>query len=376
MDNDALSELGIKHLRNKPETQLRRLAKDSALHGAPHARLGAAHSKGGSCMTFTITRRAVLGAASFALIGAGSARSQQTDWPKGPVTLVVPFPPGGSTDTVVRILAQKLSSDLGQPFVVENRSGAVGTIGFGAVARAKPDGYTLAVVPGGTFAMAPHLYQLPYDPVRSFAGVGRIASMPMFLIVAQSSPFKTLADIMEAAKRLDSKLTYAHGGVGSSIHLAAELFLKEAGIELQGVPYRGMAPAIQGLLGGETHMAMAPSSGLMSYLNAGSLRALAVSTKERSSLAPNVPTFAEQGFPGVEVIEEIALFAPAKTPEPILQRLNQVTAAAFAAPDVKERLASLAVVPEVSRLEDWPAYFEAEYARWGEVIRSRNIKLE
>jgi len=327
-------------------------------------------------MINAITRRAVLGATSFALIGAGSARAQQSDWPKGTVTVVVPFPPGGSTDTVVRILAQKLSADLGQSFIVENRSGAVGTIGFASVARAKPDGYTLAVVPGGTFAMAPHLYKLPYETERSFAGVGRIASMPMFLVVAQASPFKTVADIVEAAKRPGSTLMYGHGGVGSSIHLAGELFVKEAGIELQGVPYRGMAPAIQGILSGETHMAMSPSSGLMSYLNANTLRALAVTTKERSALAPNVPTFAEQGYPGVDVIEEIAMFAPAGTPEPILRRLNEATSAAFAAPEVKERLAALAVVPDVTRPEDWPAYLKAELARWGEVIRSRNIKLE
>jgi tripartite-type tricarboxylate transporter receptor subunit TctC len=329
-------------------------------------------------MTRTVSRRAVLGGvASVVLFGTAPTRSQQNvDWPKGTVTIVVPFPPGGSTDTVVRILAQKLTSDLGQTFIVENRSGAVGTIGFALVARAKPDGYTLAVVPGGTFAMAPHLYKLPYDTERSFAGIGRIASMPMFLVVAASSPFKTVADIVEAAKRPGSNLNYAHGGVGSSIHLAAELFLKVAGIEIQGVPYRGMAPAIQGLLSGETQMAISPSSGLMSFLSAGNVRALAVTTKERSPLAPDVPTFAEQGFPGVEVIEEIAMFAPANTPAPIIQRLNQAVAAAFAASEVKERLASLAVLPEVTSPEDWPAYFKAEHARWGEVIKARGITVE
>lgn len=325
-------------------------------------------------MTRAITRRATLGAAC--ALAAGSACAQPSDWPRGTVTLIVPFPPGGSTDTVVRILAQKLSADLGRSFIVENRSGAVGTIGFASVARAKPDGYTLAVVPGGTFAMAPHLYKLPYDTESSFVGIGRIASMPMFLVVAQASPFRNVADIVAAARRPGNALNYGHGGIGSSIHLAGELFVKEAGLELQGVPYRGMAPAIQGVLAGETHMAMSPSSGLIPFLSATTLRALAVTTKERSALAPDVPTFAEQGYPGVEVIEEIAMFAPANTPQPVLQRLNQAIAAAFAAPEVKERLAALAVVPEVTRLEDWPAYFKAEHARWGEVIRSRNIKLE
>ena len=193
-------------------------------------------------MTRAITRRAVLGAASFTLAGAGSTRAQPSDWPKGPVTMVVPFPPGGSTDTVVRILAQRLSADLGQSFIVENRSGAVGTIGFASVARAKPDGYTLAVVPGGTFAMAPHLYKLPYDTETSFAGVGRIAFMPMFLVVAASSPFRSVADIVEAAKRPGSALTYGHGGVGSSIHLAGSCSSRKSGSSFRACPTAAWRP--------------------------------------------------------------------------------------------------------------------------------------
>jgi tripartite-type tricarboxylate transporter receptor subunit TctC len=331
-------------------------------------------------MTFTKTRRtavgALAGAASLALIGTGPAHAQQDNWPSRPVTLVLPFPPGGSTDTVVRILAERLSSDLGQAFLVDNRTGAVGTIGMAYVGRAQPDGYTFAAVPGSTFAMAPHLYKLPYDTARDFTGVGLIASMPMLLVVPQSSPFMTFADFLEAAKRPDSNLAYGHGGVGSSIHLAAELFFQTAGVDLLGVSYRGMAPAVQGLLTGDTHMVLAPSSGLMGFLKAGNIRALAVSTKERSSLAPDVPTFAEQGFPGYEVVEEIAIFAPAGTPQPIVQRLNQAAAAAFAAPEVQERLTALAVVPSVSPVEDWPAHFASEYAKWGELIRTRNIKVE
>jgi tripartite-type tricarboxylate transporter receptor subunit TctC len=331
-------------------------------------------------MIFTETRRATIGAlagaVALALIEIGSAGAQQDDWPNRPVTLVVPFPPGGSTDTVVRILAEKLSAELGQTFLIDNRSGAVGTIGMASVARAEPDGYTFAAVPGSTFAMAPHLYKLPYDTARDFTGVGLIASMPMFLVVEQSSPYKTLGEFLEAAKRPDSKLAYAHGGVGSSIHLAAELFLQTAGVDLLGVSYRGMAPAIQGILTGDTQMAIAPSSGLMGFMKAGNLRAVAVSTKERSSLAPDVPTLAEQGFPGYEVVEEIALFAPAGTPQAIVQRLNQAAAAAFAAPEVQERLTALAVVPTVSPVEEWPAHFAAEYAKWGDLIRARNIKVE
>jgi len=326
-------------------------------------------------MTVTITRRTALGAASLALIGRTPAHAQK-EWPNSAVTIVVPFAAGGSTDAVARILAQQLSTEFGKPVVVENRSGATGTIGFGTVARAKPDGHTLTVGPGSTFAMAPHLMKLPYNAEQAFAGVGLIATMPMFLVVSKDSPYRTLADFLEEAKRPGTKINYGHAGVGSSMHLAVELFLQVAKVELQGVPYRGAAPAVQAVLGGEIQTTMPPSSGVMSYIKSGTVRALAVSTKERSSFAPDVPTVAEQGFPDYEVVEEIAMLAPAGTPEPILRRLNEATAAAFAIPEVRNRLDTLAVAPAVGRIEDWPPHFAAEFRKWGEVIRSRDIKLE
>jgi tripartite-type tricarboxylate transporter receptor subunit TctC len=260
--------------------------------------------------------------------------------------------------------------------VVDNRSGATGTIGMALVARARPDGHTLALAPGSTFAMAPHLYKLPYDNESAFAGAGLVAGMPIFLTVPGASPARDLAGFLELAKRQGSNLTYGHAGAGSSMHLAAELFLQVARVELQAVSYRGAAPAVQGMLGGETQMTMMPASAVMSFLQSGDVRALAVTTKERSPLAPEVPTFAEQGFPGYEVVEELALFAPAGTPEPVLRRLNEATAAAFAAPEVREKLAVLAVSPAVGRLEDWPAHFAAENRKWREVIKARNITLE
>jgi tripartite-type tricarboxylate transporter receptor subunit TctC len=224
--------------------------------------------------------------------------------------------------------------------------------------------------------MAPHLYKLPYDAERAFAGIGPIATMPMFMVVPRDFPARSLPEFLELAKRPGSAVSYAHAGVGSSMHLAVELFLQVAGIEVQGVSYRGAAPALQGLLTGDTQMTMPPASAVMSFIKSGDVRALAVSTKERSSLAPDVPTVAEQGFPDYEVLEELALVAPAGTPEPILRRLHQATAAAFANPEVQERLAALAVSPAVGRVEDWPAYITAENRKWREVIQSRNIKLE
>jgi tripartite-type tricarboxylate transporter receptor subunit TctC len=224
--------------------------------------------------------------------------------------------------------------------------------------------------------MAPHLYRLPYDNDRAFAGAGLIATMPMFLTVPGTSPVRTLAGFLETARRAGANITYGHAGAGSSMHLAAELFLQVAGIELQAVSYRGAAPAVQGMRGGETQMTMMPASAVMAFLQSGEVRALAVTTKGRSPLAPDMPTFAEQGFPDYEVVEELALFAPAGTPELVLGRLNEATAAAFAAPEVRERLAVLAVSPAVGRLEDWPAHFAAENRKWREVIRTRNITLE
>ena len=325
-------------------------------------------------MTIALTRRA-LGAAALALLTATPAGAQQ-DWPDRPVTVVVPFAAGGSTDAVARILAQQLSTDLGQQFLVDNRAGAVGTIGFAAVARAEPDGYMLGLGPGSTYAMAPHLYKLPYDAERAFTGIGPIATMPMFMVVPRDFPARTLPEFLELAKRPGSTISYAHAGVGSSMHLAVELFLQVAGIEVQGVSYRGAAPAIQGLFSGDTQMTMPPASAVMAFIKSGDVRAIAVSTKERSSLAPDVPTVAEQGFPDYEVVEELALVAPAGTPEPIMRRLNEATAAAFANPEVRQRLAALAVTPAVGRVEDWPAYITAENRKWREVIRTRNITLQ
>jgi tripartite-type tricarboxylate transporter receptor subunit TctC len=214
---------------------------------------------------------------------------------------------------------------------------------------------------------------VPYDAERAFAGIGPIATMPMFMVVPRDFPARTLPEFLELAKRPGSTVSYAHAGAGSSMHLAVELFLQVAGVEVQGVSYRGAAPAIQGLFTGDTQMTMPPASAVMAFIKSGDVRAIAVSTKERSSLAPDVPTVAEQGFPDYEVLEELALVAPAATPEPIMRRLNQATAAAFANPDVQKRLAALAVTPAVGLVENWPAYITAENKKWREVIRSRNI---
>ena len=317
---------------------------------------------------------ASLGAAG-AAAAAGRAAAQG-DYPSRPVTLVVPWAAGGSTDAVARILAARLSSDAGRPFVVDNRTGANGTIGFASVARARPDGYTLLVGTVSTYAMAPHLYQLPYDSARAFTGIGLIAAMPIILVVPKASPARTLAEFIDLAKKPGGKMAYANSGSGSSTHLATELFLQSAGIDMPDVGYRGGAPAVQGTLTGEAQMVMQAASGLIPLMQSGDLRALAISSRERSPIAPEVPTFREQGFPEYEVLEHIALLAPAGAPEPIVRRVSAAARAAMEAPETRERLAALGVTPDVRPPEDWPAYFEAENAKWREVIRARNIRVQ
>jgi tripartite-type tricarboxylate transporter receptor subunit TctC len=259
---------------------------------------------------------------------------------------------------------------------VDNRTGANGTIGFASVARARPDGYTVLVGTVSTYAMAPHLYQLPYDNARAFTGIGLIAAMPIILVVPKASPARTLAEFIELAKKPGSKMAYANSGSGSSTHLATELFLQSAGIDMPDVGYRGGAPAVQGTLTGEAQMVMQAASGLIPLMQSGDLRALAISSRERSPIAPDVPTFREQGFPDYEVLEHIALIAPAGTPDPIVRRLGAAARAAVEAPETRERLAALGVTPDVRPPEDWPAYFEAENAKWREVIRARNIRVQ
>jgi tripartite-type tricarboxylate transporter receptor subunit TctC len=274
------------------------------------------------------------------------ARAQDA-WPSRPVTLVVPWAAGGSTDAVARILAQKLSTDTGRSFVVDNRTGANGTIGFNSVARARPDGYTMLVSTVSTYAMAPHLMPLPYDNEKDFIGIGLIASMPIIMVVNPSFPARTLAEYVAIARRPNSNLTYANSGTGSSTHLATELFLQEAKLTIQDVGYRGGAPAVQAVLANETPMVFQAASGILPHIRSGALRALAVATKERSPLTPEIPTFAEQGFPGVEVVEHIALQAPAGMPADIAARMHALTKAAMEAPDTRERLSALAVVKTV-----------------------------
>lgn len=322
-----------------------------------------------------ITRRRALAALAAAPLLPRIAIAQDA-WPSRPVTLVVPWAAGGSTDAVARILAQRLSQDTGRSFVVDNRTGANGTIGFNSVARARPDGYTLLVSTVSTYAMAPWLYQLPYDNERDFVGIGRLAAMPIIMVVNPGFPARNVADFVEQARRPNHRITYANSGTGSSTHLATELFLQEARIDIPDVGYRGGGPAVQAVLANETPMVFQAASGILPQIQAGTLRALGVASESRSPLAPEIPTFAEQGFPGVIVEEHIALQGPSGLPAEIVRRANAAAKAAMEAEETRQRLATLAVVPTVGTPEAWGDYFRAENVKWRDMIRARNIKVQ
>lgn len=323
-----------------------------------------------------LTRRA-FATTSLTFGAASAARAQGTgNWPERPVTVVVPWPAGGPTDAFARLLSQRLSSDLGRPFVVDNRGGANGTIGMASAARARPDGYTVVIAPNSTYAVAPHLYQVPYDPEHGFVGVGLLVSGPLFMLVPRNSPVKSVAEYVASAKQPRSRLDYANADVGATSHLATEMFLQTAGIEVTEVGYRGGGPAIQAVLAGEAGMLFMPAPAVMPFMQSGDLRPLAATTRERSPLAPEVPTFQELGFPGFEVVEHVAMLAPAGTSEPVLQRLNAACAAALRAPEMQPRLQSMAVTPEAQPLAAWPAYVRAESDKWRDFVRARNIRVQ
>jgi tripartite-type tricarboxylate transporter receptor subunit TctC len=324
-----------------------------------------------------MTTRRTLGQGALALaLGLPGIARAQDELPNRPINVIVPWPPGGPTDVFARVIAQKLSADLGRSFVVDNRGGASGTIGMAAAARARPDGTTLVIAPNSTYAIAQHLYNVQYDADRAFAGVGLLVSSPIFMLVPRSSPVRSVADYVALAKRPGSRLTYANAGIGATSHLATELLLQSAGIEVTDVGYRGGGPAIQAVLAGEAGMLFMPAAAVTGFMQSGELRAIGATTATRSEHAPEVPSFAELGLPDVQVVEHVAMLAPAGTPEPILRRLNAACAAALRAPELQPRLQSMALTVEAQPFEQWPAYARAESDKWRDFIRARNIRIQ
>lgn len=325
-----------------------------------------------------VARRSLIAATLSALaLGAIALPAQAQDkWPSKPITYVVPFPAGGTTDILARLIGQKLGPALGTTIIIDNRPGAGGNIGSDLVARAAPDGYTIM---GGTISshsINASLYKLPYDPLKSFAPITLIGTNANVLVVNPASPVKSVKDLIDAAKANPGSLSFASAGNGTSQHLSAELFKTMAQIDMVHIPYKGSAPAIQDVIGGQVPLMFDTTVVAAPFIQSGKVRPLAVTSAKRVPSLPDVPTMAEAGVPGYDVVSWQAMFAPAGTPPAIVQRLHTEVAAILKQPDMQERLAKLGVDPSGMLPQQMAEFQAAEIAKWAKVVKAANIKVD
>lgn len=323
------------------------------------------------------TRRLILAglAAAGFIVGAGPAGAQ--DFPTRPITLVVPFAAGGSTDLVARILAQKLSEQLGQNVVVENRAGAGGNLGAAAVAKADPDGYTLLYGTISTHTLNPLMAKRSaYDPVKDFEPVGLVGSIPNVMVVNPSVPAKSVQELIAAAKADPAKYSYASSGVATPLHLSGEMFNAMAGTKMAHVPYRGAGPAMNDLVAGQVPVMFDNLPTSVEQIKAGKIRALAVTTKQRVKQMPDIPTMDEQGLKGYETYSWQAIFAPAKTPKPVVDRLNAEIAKALADATVQKRLDELTMTVTPSTPAELGKHVADQLAVWGPIVKATGVQTE
>jgi tripartite-type tricarboxylate transporter receptor subunit TctC len=299
------------------------------------------------------------------------------DFPNRPIKFIVPFPAGGPSDTISRILTEKMASLLGQPIVIENRSGAGGMIGIASVAKSAPDGYMIAIAPPSQLAMNVHLRDdMPFHPLKDLALITQIVSVPEILVVNEKVPAKTLAELVALAKAQPGKLVFASTGHGGMPHMAMELLKLTTGIQLVHTPYTGAAPAVNDLLGGHVQMMFADVPVLLGNIQAGKLRALAIGSRTRIANLPDVATTAELGMPQVEADNWYGLVAPAATPQPVIARLQAAAAEALRSAEVKDKLAAQSVIAVGNSSAEFSAYVKSEIERWGKVIASSGIKIK
>lgn len=308
------------------------------------------------------------------LLAASAAPAQE--YPNRPVRLIIPWAPGGTTDSVGRILGQKLSEQTGQQWIIDNRGGATGTVGHALAAKAPADGYTLLFGTNSTFAMAPHVYSsLQYDNEAAFAPISLVAVAPAILCVHPSVPAKSVKEFVGLAKSQPGQILFATAGVGSTSHLAAELLMSMADIRMTSVPYKGGAPAVIALLGGEIAMSFVAVSTALPHTKSGRLRPLGTSTAKRTSLMPELPAISET-VPGFELVTSYGMFAPAATPKDLIARLNRELNKVVGTADFKAQLARQGVEPVGGTPEDLARHQQQETAKWGKFIRERGIKFE
>nr|WP_110400060.1 tripartite tricarboxylate transporter substrate binding protein [Sphaerotilus hippei] len=306
-----------------------------------------------------------------------ASASQAQTWPARPVTLVVPFPPGGSTDTVARTLATRLQERLAQTFVVENKAGATGTIGAAQVKRSPPDGHTFLVTSLGPLVVAPHLMKnVPYDAGKDFDALSVLVQAPNVLVVPATSPHRSVADVIAQMKAVPDKMSFASSGNGSSDHLTVELFWLQTATSGLHIPYKGGAPAISDLLGGQVEASFQNVNAVLQHINAGKLKALAVTGDKRSPVLPQVPTLAEAGVKGADVYSWQAIVAPKGLPADIRSKMSEALQAALADPKVRQQFTSVGLEIVGNTPEQFAAFQARENARWKQLIETRRITAD
>ena len=313
--------------------------------------------------------------AAVALVLAAPATLAQS-WPAKPIRVVVPFAPGGGADIIARILGQKMSETWGQQVLVDNRAGASGNIGAEIVAKAPPDGYTLLMA-SSALAINPNLYKsVPYDAVRDFAPISQPALLPNILVVHPSLPVKSVRELVALAKAQPGQIAYASAGAGTGTHLAAEMFKLQAGVDMVHIPYKGGGAVIADLLGGQVPLTFATLPSVMPYVQAGKLRAIAMTTTNRWPGLPAVPTIAGSGYPGFEISTWIGLLAPAGTPREAVTRLHGEVVRILKLGDVQQRFSTLGMEPVGDTPEQFAAYIKSELAKYAKVVRESGARIE
>jgi tripartite-type tricarboxylate transporter receptor subunit TctC len=320
---------------------------------------------------------AALLAAALAAVLAGTHPAAAQDFPTRPITLIVPYTPGGGNDAMARVVADKMSVALRQQIVIENRGGAGGSIATRQVARAAPDGYTLGLGGTGTLAIDPTLYpNVGYDPRKDFAPVGLTATSALIVLVNPSVPAKTLEEFIALAKAEPGKINFASAGSGSGIHLGTELLAYMAGIKMTHIPYKGSAPALTDLVGGHVALYFSSLPPAIGLVREGKVRALAVTGPTRAKVFPDLPTVAQAGLPGFEAVLHYGIVAPAGTPRPVVDKLNAAMRTALASPDVQARIDTDGAEVFASTPEQYAADIDREETKWSDIVRRSGAKAE
>lgn len=328
-------------------------------------------------MTPGFKRRTLCAAvAALAPLLAAAPAWADSGYPNKPIKFVVGYAAGGATDVVARLVAQRMAVELGQASLVENRAGANSNVGAEVVARAPADGYTLYLYTIANTINASLYNKLGYDPVKDFEPIGLIAKIPNLLVVNPGLPIKSVADYVKFAKETPNGITFASSGSGSSIHLSGEMFKMKTGLNMLHIPYKGSAPAVNDLLGGQVQSMFDNAPSAMPHVKAGKLRAIAITSRERSSLLPDVPTIAESGYPGFEVQSWFGLAAPAGTPKEVLAKLNAALNKALGAPDIKQRLNDMLATPAPGSSDDMRQFVASQIQSWREVVKASGAKAE